>query len=454
MDRQSDKLGDSGDRGPEVAATPCVARQTGQFAVSGVFAKGLLALILILCSNSTSFAELVVNNTSKNVNEKAQLKAIASIIEKRELSKSELEQLGKFVIDHPTNVEGHTLLSRAYDLAGLQELALEQAIAAWESNRKDILTFVAAQSMALQTANRSIYDDLNSKALVAFEDDFRSLNTLAAIGQKRGDSKVAREFLQAALRAAPNDADTRVLYMSALLSDHRYADVLKQVQMFDSSKLTTQMKSVIASFKGIALLRLRYPNQAVGFLEEAFNSTPTNLSVCSAYFDALVSIGRYKAAIYPGMMLLALQPPFGDGLEKTKKKLRPVFEKTNLHSSVLQHYTKTIEDELKDPGRVAYFNFAIADLMDEIGNYAQAEILFTNGLNLDRSFGRGYMRLAKVMEKLGRDPEVVNDLYKSALEADSKDPEIVASYRRSTVRSATRNSDLAHRTKTIIRSLK
>lgn len=381
-----------------------------------------------------------------------QLNSFASLLEKRDLSRAELEQLAKIVNDNPNSFLGHTVLARSYELAGLEDLSLGQSIAAWNLSKKDLQAFLAAQNMALKSGNEPANDELNSRSLVVFSDDFRSLNILAALSEKRGDSALARRYLQASLKAAPNDSDTRVLYLSALMADHRYHELLKEIHILESQNKDPKMKEVISSFRGIALLRLHYPHRAVKYLEEAFKSSPSNLQVCRSYFESLLNLGRYRDAVYPGMMMLALQPPFGDAPQKAKQKLRPVLAESKIGSVELQNYLAKIQQQIKDPGRFAYFNFLLADLMDEIGNYDQAQILFTNGLNIDSSFGRGYMRLAKVMEKLGRDTEVIKDLYRSALEADSKDPEIVAGYRRTIARDSVGKKDLAGRTKALIRS--
>ncbi len=382
----------------------------------------------------------------------AQLTNLSNLMEKRDLSKEELEQLALFVQENPNDAKGHSVLARAYELSGLEDLALEQLVSAWNTDKKDLSAFISAQLMALKTNNKAIYQALNSSALNYFEQDYHSLNMLAAISEKTGESEDARQFLKAALKAAPNDADTRLLYLSSLLANHEYAEVLKQTRTVENGDKNPQIANMIDTLRGISLLRLNYPHQAIVFLEKAFKSSPANLNVCKAYFEALVSTGKYKAAVFPGMMMLALQPPFGDALAKTKIKLVPVFKNTAIGSEQLLRYVDDVGRQLNDAGRFAYFNFALADLMDELGNFSQAELLFSKGLNLDSSFGRGYMRLARVMEKLGRDPELVNSLYKSALEADSKDAEIVASYRRSISRNLARKTDLAGRTKTFIRS--
>lgn len=398
---------------------------------------------------------VLAEDLSSQTNLTRELNKFSSNMEKRDLSKSELEQLVRLVNENSDSAQAHSVLARAYELSGLEEFSLEESVAAWELNKGDIQAFVAAQSMALRVSNRTVYEQLNSKALSHFKNDSRSLNTLAAICEKRGESEIARRFLKASLMAAPNDLDARILYLGALLADHRYEEILKELDALHLQKENAENKRVenqIATFRGIALLRLNRAHAALKYLELAFAASPTNLAVCNAYFDALVATGRYKSAVYPGMMLLALQPPFGDALERTKKKLQPTFEKASIHASPLKDNMHKIDSEIKDRGRLAYFSFALADLMDDIGSYAQAEYLFSYGLNLDSSFGRGYMRLAKVMEKLGRDPDVVKDLHKSAMEADSKDPEIVAGYKRSITRDASRKNDLAGRTKNLIRA--
>lgn len=382
----------------------------------------------------------------------AQLTSLSNLMEKRDLSKEEFEQLALYVQENPNDAKGHSVLARAYELSGLEDLSLEQLVSAWNSDRKDLSAFISAQMMALKTNDKAVYQALNSSALNYFEQDYRSLNMLAAVSEKSGKSEDARRFLKAALRAAPNDADTRLLYLSSLLANHEYAEVLKQIRTVETGDKNPQIANMIDTLRGISLLRLNYPHQAIVFLEKSFKSSPANLNVSKAYFEALVSTGKYKAAVFPGMMMLALQPPFGDALAKTKIKLVPVFKNTSIGSEQLLRYVDDVGRQLNDAGRFAYFNFALADLMDELGNFSQAELLFSKGLNLDSSFGRGYMRLARVMEKLGRDPELVHDLYKSALEADSKDAEIVASYRRSIARNPARKTDLAGRTKTFIRS--
>jgi tetratricopeptide (TPR) repeat protein len=101
------------------------------------------------------------------------------------------------------------------------------------------------------------------------------------------------------------------------------------------------------------------------------------------------------------------------------------------------------------PGRaLAYFYFALGDLLDKSGRYLNAVHCFSKGLEMDPSFGRAHMRLARDLEILGFRGDAVKQNYSLAAELTPPgDQEVMARYERMKERSKAEDRDIAGKLK-------
>lgn len=402
--------------------------------------------ISLLAQSNASFAFAVEPVPSKA--DSAQ--ELSKIIEKRNLTQGELETAIKFVEKHPSDVDGHLLLARAYELAGMEHLASEELLDAWRLNPKAITPLISAISKIIMEADETAYQKLIAEAMKVYAKNPTELGVLALISQKNHDKKSAAAFLQAALKNNPSDIDALSAYSSMLIEEHKYSAVLDETEKLSKLQLDASKKARVNLLRGLAFFRMNQIHRAIPYLRDSYQADPKQYELCRAYFEALVADKQFDAALEPALMCLALYPPFFNGLDKLKSKIEPIMrlsKSKNINAAIVK-----VKKNISDGMQLAYFNFALGDLMDRLGNFQAGENFFIAGLNLDPSFGRGYMRLAADMERLGEDEDAIEGLYKKALEADTNDPEIAARYHRFLARKKVAKTDLALKIKTNMRS--
>ena len=381
----------------------------------------------------------------KRIPDSALLSALSDKMEKGPLSSEDTELIARYIEQHPNDPRGHLVMGRLYQLSGLEKLDIAESISAWRLDRSDLATFLAAQAAASKANETELYDELMNEALRVYANDGKMLVTIAVINQKRGEENSARKFLEQAVKIDPHDAETKSLYLSALMGQKRYGDLVRGAQELRKTSPGIRYRGLATIFEGIGLLRLHQPARALPFLEKGYMLNPRNLDLVEDYFDALLSVRQYEKAVAVGFVAMALQPPFGSRLDVLKKKIEPVILKVPISS--INGGIARVHQIVKHQGQLAYFYFALGDLMEKTHHYRKAEQCFVEGLNRDDSFGRGYMRLAKVKETLGDDPDVCLDLYRLACEKDPHDLECKARYARAKTRNASVRRDLARRFK-------
>lgn len=371
-------------------------------------------------------------------------------IETRSLNESELKVLSDYLSSHPRDPEAHRLLARTYDLLGLSDLFVNELIQTWRLDRQDLVSFISAQSEAIKRDDKILFEQLSNEACKVYESDARSLLTIAAIHQRRGDDASARKFLQLALKVSPGDAETREYYLSALLAGKNYSELIRQSEILAKTGTRKRHKILAAMFKGIALSRLHQAEQSLPYLATAYKASPHNYDLATDYFRALLLSKKFKEAVEPGLMSLVLQPPFAATANTDLTKEQLIFLMKRVPLSVFDQGLLKVSAVISQSTQLSYFYFSLASLLDDCGYYQKAKEYYVAGLNLDDSDGKPFMRIARDMDLLGDDPDTAIDLYRAATLREPNNAEFRARLDRALVRSGNWNRDIAARIKTTI----
>ena len=100
------------------------------------------------------------------------------------------------------------------------------------------------------------------------------------------------------------------------------------------------------------------------------------------------------------------------------------------------------------PGRaLAYFYFSLGDLLDKENRVRQAIECYTEGLAIDNTFGRAYMRLGNDMALMGAAPSITRVFFEQAALRAPSDPQVLSKYYRMKERSKVYDQDIANQLK-------
>ncbi|MBX9686969.1 MAG: tetratricopeptide repeat protein [Candidatus Obscuribacterales bacterium] len=356
-----------------------------------------------------------------------------------------MSRLSNFIKDYPQNPEGHRVLAEAYNKMGMDGMYAEEIENAWRLSADSTEYLVVALRLRAVSDDHKKFESLSKEALARYRNNKVMLMKLSLDLQKNNQNFLALPYLKRALELAPEDNMVRSTYCLALLNQKRNQEMLFIIEPLHKNKDSAGFAALMS---GMAFANLNMPKRALGYFEKAFTIDPLNPKLAESYYQVLMKLGKKQAAVLPALVTLAGAAPAGMDLEAVKKEIIPVLSCTN--NQELKVLMSQVAMALGDPAKVAYFYFAMGDLMDRCRRIQMARDCYSSALNIDKSFGRGFMRLAHDLELLGVAPDTVLDLYSTALRLAPDDKEVIAHFKRMESRLAASPKDIAAMIKSII----
>jgi|694.fasta_scaffold151512_2 tetratricopeptide (TPR) repeat protein len=371
------------------------------------------------------------------------LDSMLKALDERKLSEAEMEKVSAYIQKHPDDPDGHLVMSDAYFKLGMTGMYAEELEKAWRLSSNSMLYLLAALKARMISDDPGSFYILVDEAFAKYKNDPKKLNSLGALFQQNNQNALALRFLKRATEAAPDNFEYLGNYCASLLAQKKYKQVIENAQTLYSNP---QSKTSGALLLGVAYYNLNVPAKAIAYLSEAYAAAPTHAEIAEAYYDALMSNGRKAEATQVALMALATQPLLGTHMETLKNKIKPLI--ANASVTDIESGIKKVAAILP-PGRaLAYFYFALGDLLDKSGRYLNAVHCFSKGLEMDPSFGRAHMRLARDLEILGFRGDAVKQNYSLAAELTPPgDQEVMARYERMKERSKAEDRDIAGKLK-------
>jgi len=378
------------------------------------------------------------------------LLSMKALSDKRALNSSELEKLSDYIRKHPDDPDGHLLLAHAYNQLGMTGLYAEELEKSWRSSPGALLYLFAALRARALSDDHPSFDRLVDEAYRVYKNDASALSKLGKLFQDNDENTLAARFLGRSLELNKKNLKTLCDYCSSLLALNQYRELISAAGPLFSNEETRSLANLLS---GTAWHKLNRPEKAVPLLAEAYREAPDRPEVAEAYVDALLSTGQRSQALQPALMALALQPPFSSHMTVLKAKVKPLIERASI-SGLEDGINQVCKAML--PGRsLAFFYFALGDLLDKSGRVWEACNCFNKGLSMDQSLGRAYMRLAHDLEILGGASDSVMELYKqAATRTPPEDKEVRAKYERMKVRIPAMDKDIAGKLKCVINNLR
>jgi tetratricopeptide (TPR) repeat protein len=377
------------------------------------------------------------------------LASMRNFLQKRECSPEELDKLKAYIQVHPDDPDGHLVLANAYNKMGMEGMYAEELEKAWHLSPDSLMyLFVALKARAI-TDDHTSYDRLVDEAFQTFQQDKQKLEKLGQLFQDNNENELALRFLTRALELDRQDLQVLCTYCNSLMACKKYKELIRAAAPLFGRDNTRALACLLT---GVAWYNLNQLDKAVPLLAKAYRGAPDRPEIAEAYFDVLMAEGKESEALEPALMALALQPPFSAHMTALKAKVKPVIARAS--TSDLQEGIKQVTLNMPPYRPLAFFFFALGDLLDKSDRVLNAANCFSKGLSLDPTLGRAYMRLGYSMEKLGEPPEKVFALYRQAAQRVSEDKEVTARYERMKARIPALDKDIAGKMKSVINNLR
>lgn len=357
-------------------------------------------------------------------------------------TQKEVDDLAARVEKNPNDIDAHCALASCYERLGLPELASEQYAIAVKLAPNNPQMWLVRAKQELKSGQTKQAIKLIQAAHDRFGDDPEVLfwfgNMLAA--QAQNDN--AEFTYKLALEKNPNIEGLRSALGQLCLEQARYGDALvlanQELRLYPTFPLAFKVK-------GIALMGLSKPDQAIGPLRIAYQAyhQPT---LARSYAHAAIWNGAYEEALDPAISYLNSSSTLNANDPASK----------DLLLTIMRHVPKSkiygvLPDLLQKQRANPAFYFALGDTLDRAGYNDLAIDLYSLGLRLEPRFARGLFRLGRDYEVVRKDYPAALFLYEQAYKLSPQDPEIQEYLVRLEDRVKNRDNDIAWQLKDFFR---
>lgn len=239
-------------------------------------------------------------------------------------------------------------------------------------NRRQLLSqgFSALRSGDLQAAKK-----ISESMLERYQDDPEVFYLASEVMLQLDEPSPALEYLQAAVKLVPSDADLLLKLARLQLAQRRRSDVretLKKIATLDSKQASV--------FAGVAGCHARLDNYplAADYYERALQIMP-DTALRFELATALFFTGEFDRAQSQLGQMLKSSPHAGHALYLRSSLRRQTLAENNIED------IKTRLDQMQDPLAKANALYALAKELEDIGDFKSSFVALAEGAKLKRS---------------------------------------------------------------------
>lgn len=380
---------------------------------------------------STGSASAATANGSASLLDRLQTKIIISGAQDADFA-----VLEKMVKADRTNARVRYVLGLALDKAGYKELAFEQykLVERLDPSYTQELIDNFRQAMEKGQYARAAVTCMFVRAVSPREPSLMFLDGMLLRERNRPTEAMAMLQMAAAQDSSLNGLPSAIA--SICVQDGEYGKALHLVAT-DLARCPDSYEANVV--KGEALMGLKRYGEASDAFAIAFRRHPDWLDSGYAYAESLIKAGKREQAAAPCLVEIACEMRPAK-LERDKKMFVSL-----LPSLTAQQASHAIADAgaiLKQSPQLSRLYFALADVYDRTGGYADACKIRLVGLHLDRRYAHGYFRMGESLERLG-DFYNAQHFYAMASKLDGTKEEYKNAYQRALERTVCYQNDLA-----------
>ena len=372
-----------------------------------------------------------------------------AVLKNRAPNEDEMSRLNLYMQNHQGDPDGHLVMANAYNQLGMDGMYAEEMEKAWRLSNSSLNFLFASLKARALADDHCGYENLVEKAFQTFKNNADMLSKTGQVFLESNQSKLSLRFLSRARELNPQDMQLLCSYCSNLLALRRYRELLSAATPLFAQERTRALANLLS---GTAWYNLNQPEKALPLLARAYHLAPNQPEIAESYFDALIACGKNSQALQPALVALSLQPPFAAHMSVLKAKVKPIIARAKTED--LDNGISQVAKTIPPTNSLAFFYFALGDLLDKSDRIRNASYCYYNGLTIDPSFGRAYMRLAHDWELLGGPPDKIINFYEKAALQTRDDKEVVAKYERMKARKPSLDRDIAAKVKFVINNIR
>lgn len=366
------------------------------------------------------------------------LDRLEKLIDSGQLPAAEATELVEFSQANPGNLKAHLLLGYYYASYNLGELAAMEFESALRIDKNQPLVWVDLANVRY----RHHKEAEAAKVLIEAENRFPSFYNIllarAMLFLREGRLAEAESYLAKAQTAKPDEPDTYVGQAQIFLNRKDY---LAAINASDRALALKPDRGAAHLAKAQALLNLGQRSAAIRHLAIGFSSDRLNKPLAKLYLEQAEQAGLLAESCEAALVIMGIDVNSLELLEDDKEKVIGSigrWRQSGASESDVERLIETVSADLKGTGHQAKFLFCLGDIYDRLNQRHRAIHLYRDGLAIDPTYARAYLRLGADLELSGQYAQATR-LYQKAYSIKKEDPEIARRERRM----ANRANDLA-----------
>jgi tetratricopeptide (TPR) repeat protein len=371
--------------------------------------------------------------------------ATIRILDKRQLTPGEMEELEALVKAHPKDPHGAYTLGIYEQRAGFLDLAAEQFEKAWQMDHAYGDPLVLLVVLRMRMGQDAKVADIAQRAVDNLHDTnvLYRLATMMKVGGELAPAQLVYKRIEALAPGKYPRLQVELTY--TMLGQLKFRDAEMEAETVLKSS-GNNFEALVA--KGEAIMAMGRYKDALDTFQKAASIDPRHSEINGLMERLAKREGNMVLALEPALYNLALTVGDAPANEAAKADVK------NLLLIVSPEQSKDIvakaADALKKYNLQAPYHFALGDVYDRMAKPELAIEQYRLGLAANSRFARAHMRIGKDLEIYHGDLYGAKDEYKKAYDLDNADREIKARYGRVLYHIENRNhlrNDLAGRLK-------
>ncbi|MBX9878117.1 MAG: tetratricopeptide repeat protein [Candidatus Obscuribacterales bacterium] len=368
---------------------------------------------------------LAMTLTSVSAANQFDLNRTEQLIDSGKLDGKQASELIEFVRTHPKNLKAHIILGRYYSIYNLGELAAAQYEQALKIDNKQ-------PSIWLSLANEKYRHRKPSEAMKILNDAEKRFPKSHDIimGKcnlllKQNNLPEAIKYLPKAQASDPKDPEVYVAYSRACMLSHKYPEALEQAN--HALSLKSDYSEAYAA-QAQALVALGKDKEALHALISGFKYDSLNKSLNKLLIQEAEKSGSPELAFEAALGIIGVDVNNINELDDDKDKVISLIhaaQKSGATDSSISSSIEKISNELKGTGHQAKYLFCIGDIYDRLKQPQRAMTFYRQGLAIDPSYARAYLRIGEDYELLYQNEKALEN-YRKAYTLKHSDLEIVS----------------------------
>ncbi len=358
-----------------------------------------------------------------------ELDQIEQRINEAAIAKDDADKLTAYSQDHINDPRAHVLLGRLYSSYNFGEMASQEFEAALKINRDQPDVWILLINEKYRHTKLTDAERLMKEAEALFPTNPRLLLAKGSLLIHLNRPADAQKQLEKALSLRQNDPIAYASLSEALYNQSRFSEALESA----NKALALRPDYPDAHLRrALALLKLKRDKEALASLSNGYKYGPFHRELVTLYANESERQGNYVIALEASLGKMGLDVNFDELLGDDKDKVIDMIDLCQTKGVNEEEVLKTIQavsSKLKGTGHQGKYFFCLGDIYDAFGKREIAMGFYQQGLQVEPTYGRAWLRLGRDLELIHKNEEAL-DCYRKAIKYKKDDPEIIEQLRK------------------------